>query len=289
VPARPEGVYQDGRGGWYVKVSLGRDPLTGRREQLTRRGFRTATEAGKARRELLAQVDRGAVKARPGATTVDELMDLYLDGIDADGRLSAKTRYDYRHSTDDYIRGRLGNKRVRDITSETVLAWQRALSKGGGTKNARPLSPNTVRLARAPLAGAFKLAVTAGMVAVNPMVGAARPRAHRSIPKHWSPEEAREFLDSMEGDRTWPLWAFLLGAGLRIGELVWLRWPSVDLKAGRVRVVDFVSTLGHDLVASSGKSRDAVRTIDLDLGLVDVLRRQRTLQAQEKLAAQRGE
>jgi hypothetical protein len=114
--------YQDGRGGWYVKVSLGRDPLTGRREQITRRGFRAATEAGKARRELHALVDRGAIKARPGATTVNELMDLYLDGLDADGRLSAKTRFDYRHSTDDSIRGRLGDKRVRDITAETVLA-----------------------------------------------------------------------------------------------------------------------------------------------------------------------
>jgi hypothetical protein len=148
VPTKPEGVYQDGRGGWYVKVSLGRDPLTGRREQLTRRGFRTATEAGKARRELQALVDRGAIKARPGATTVNALMDLYLDGLDADGRLSAKTRFDYRHSTNDYIRGRLGEKRVRDVTPETVLAWQCALTKEGGTENAKPLSANTVRLAR---------------------------------------------------------------------------------------------------------------------------------------------
>jgi integrase len=289
VPAKPEGVYQDGHGGWYVKVSLGRDPLTGRREQITRRGFRTATEAGRARRELLGQVDRGQLKAVPGGTTVNELMDLYLDGIDADGRLSAKTCFDYRHSTDDYIRPGLGAKRVRDVTVETVLAWQRMLSKEGGTKNGRPLSANTVRLARAPLAGAFRLAVTTGMVAVNPMVSAPRPKARRSVPRHWTPEQARDFLGLMEGDRTWPLWAFLLGAGLRIGELVWLRWPSVDLDRGLVRIVDFVSTLGHDLVVSSGKSRDAIRTIDLDPGLVGVLRRQRALQAQEQMAAKRWE
>jgi integrase len=89
----------------------------------------------------------------------------------------------------------------------------------------------------------------------------------------------------MEGDRTWPVWAFLLGSGLRIGELVALRWPRVDLDVGVVRVVEFVSTLGHETVASAGKSRDAVRTIDLDDGLVAVLRRQRKLQAEEQLAA----
>ncbi len=28
---RPEGVYPDGKGGWYFKATLGRDPLTGKR------------------------------------------------------------------------------------------------------------------------------------------------------------------------------------------------------------------------------------------------------------------
>ena len=27
MPTRPEGVYQDGRGGWYLKLNVGRDPL----------------------------------------------------------------------------------------------------------------------------------------------------------------------------------------------------------------------------------------------------------------------
>jgi integrase len=288
VPAKPEGVYSDGNGGWYLKVSLGRDPLTGQRQQVTKRGFKTATEAGRARRELLSKVDKGQLKPMAGGLTVNELMDLYLDGIDADGRLSAKTCFDYRHSTDDYIRDRLGHRRVKDVTPEVVLAWQRAVTKGGGAKDGRPLAANTVRLARAPLAGAFKLAASTGMVAVNPMIGTPRPRAQRSIPKHWSPEQAREFLGLMEGDRTWPIWAFLLGAGVRIGELVWLRWANVDLDRRWVRVVDFASTLGHDLVPSTGKSRDAVRTIDLDDGLVEVLRRQQPLQAAELSALKEG-
>jgi integrase len=285
VPSRPEGVYKDGNGGWYLKVSVGRDPLTGRRTQITRRGFETAAKASRARRELLAQVDRGQLRPAPGALTVNELLDLYLDGIDADGRLSAKTRFDYRHYGDDYVRPHLGARRVRDVTPETVLAWQRKLTKEGGTKDGKPLAANTVRLARAPLAGAFKMALGAGIVAINPMVGTPRPRAQRSIPKHWSPGQAREFLGLMEGDRTWAVWAFLLGSGLRIGELVALRWPNIDLIKEVVRVVEFVSTLGHDTVVSAGKSRDAVRTIDLDKGLVKVLLRQRKLQATEQLAS----
>jgi integrase len=131
----------------------------------------------------------------------------------------------------------------------------------------------------------MKLAVETGVIAVNPMLSARPPRAQRSIPKHWTPEQAREFLDLMEGDRTYPAWAFLLGSGLRIGELVSLRWANVDLGRRVVHVVEFVSTLGYKLERSPGKSRDAVRSIELDDGLVRVLRAQRKLQAEERLAA----
>jgi len=89
----------------------------------------------------------------------------------------------------------------------------------------------------------------------------------------------------MEGDRTYPVWAFLMCAGLRIGELVALRWNNVDLTEGVVSVVEFSTYLGHDVVASSGKSRDAIRRVDIDRALVGVLRAQRAQQAKERLAA----
>lgn len=283
MPARPEGVYADGKGGWYFKATLGRDPLTGKRSQITRRGFHTAADAGRARQELLSG-DRRMPRPSAAAMTVDGLLDLYLDGLDADERLSVKTRFDYRKNAEAYVRPLLGGRRVRDITPETLLEWQRRLAKGGGVKAGKPLSPNTIRLARAPLAGAFKLAVSTGLLAVNPLASTPRPTRKRAVPRHWSPEEARAFLGFLEADRTYPIWAFLLSAGLRIGELVALRWPNVDLDGRVVRVVEFSSTIGYEVVPSAGKSRDAIRTIDLDDQLVAVLRDQRKRQAEERLA-----
>jgi integrase len=284
VPVKPEGVYSDKRGQWYFKVSLGKDPLTGRREQLTRRGFRTATEAGKARHEVLSKLDTGQLRPSSSTLTIDDLLDLYLDGIDADEKLSAKSRYDYRDKAVAYFRPLRGKKKVRDLTPEVVIAWQRHLLNAGGG-GGKPLSPNTVRLARAPLAGAVKLALSMGIISTNPLLVAPRPTPKRSIPRHWSPEQAREFLGLMDGDRTFAIWAFLMGSGLRIGELVALRWRNVDLDAGFVRVVEFSAVLRHEVVSSRGKSRDAVRSIDLDPGLIRVLKLQRTEQAKERLAA----
>lgn len=188
-------------------------------------------------------------------------------GLDVDARLSSKTRFDYRLSADSYLRQWLGAKRLRDVTPEVLIAWQRRLGVEGGRKRGQGLAPNTIRLARAPLAGAFKAAIAAALVSHNPLADVPRPTAPRSIPQHWSPEQARELLDLEEGDRMWPVWAFLLGSGLRIGELVWLRWSNVELERRAVRVVEFASTDGYEVKASVGKSFDAVRTIELDDGL----------------------
>ncbi len=68
MPARPQGVYQDKRGKWYFKVTVGHDPLTGKRDQITRRGFATMAEAARERREVLGKVDRGQFVPSSGRT-----------------------------------------------------------------------------------------------------------------------------------------------------------------------------------------------------------------------------
>jgi hypothetical protein len=129
MPARPEGVYADGKGGWYFKATLGRDPLTGKRSQVTKRGFRTAAEAAHARKELLGG-DRRMPRPSAVGMTLNELLDLYLDGLDADERLSVKTRFDYRKNAESYVRPLLGTRRLRDITPETILEWQPPAGQG---------------------------------------------------------------------------------------------------------------------------------------------------------------
>jgi integrase len=279
-----EGVYRAANGSWYFKATVGREPLTAKRIQVTKRGFTTATAAARARRELLEDLSAGPAVAA-GSLTVNQLLDLYLDGLDADDRLSPKTRFDYRRNANAYVRPWVGRRRARDLTPELLLAWQRELSQRGGTKNGKPLSANSVRLARASLAGAVKLGVSRGLLRANPLTSVPRPKAKRSVPRHWNPDEARAFLRNQEADRLYPLWAFLLGSGVRIGELVWLRWPNVDLEERRVRIVDFATALGWDLVASAGKSATAVRTVDLDDGTVRLLRRQQQVQRFEARAA----
>lgn|GEM_PF-1771117 len=67
------------------------------------------------------------VRPTPAGMTVNDLLDLYLDGIEADGRLSPKTCFNYRHRAGDYVRPLLGSMKIRDVTADSVVAWQRRL------------------------------------------------------------------------------------------------------------------------------------------------------------------
>jgi integrase len=77
-----------------------------------------------------------------------------------------------------------------------------------------------------------------------------------------------------------------LTAGLRIGELLGLRWADIDLERGTVQVrqqVQFVS--GEGLVKRPPKTRAGVRTTRLSALAADALRRHRSRQRQQRLAA----
>ena len=50
-------------------------------------------------------------------------------------------------------------------------------------------------------------AVAIGILHNNPPASVWRPKPRRSITKHWTPEQARDFLALNEGDRLLPVWS----------------------------------------------------------------------------------
>ena len=208
------GVHRDAKGDRYFKAASHKDPDTGKWKQVTRRGFSTAAEAGRARQTFLDEHEAKPPSPISGLS-VTALVTRYLDECAATDHLGPKSLFDYRHYLDDYITPWIGSVLVRDVDAEVIATWQITLATKGAKKTGRGLSPNTIRLARAPLSGAFAQAVTMGPLPANALLTVPRPKTRETVPKHWSPEQAREFLALHEGDRLYPVWAFLLGSGLR--------------------------------------------------------------------------
>jgi integrase len=89
--------------------------------------------------------------------------------------------------------------------------------------------------------------------------------------KTWTAGELRRFLEHVQGERLYALWLLAASTGMRRGEVLALRWPDVDLGAGRISI---------------GQSKTAAgrRSVALDPGTVVALKAWRKAQMAERLA-----
>lgn len=93
----------------------------------------------------------------------------------------------------------------------------------------------------------------------------------------WLPAPTGAFLDAIEGERLYALFALAAYCGLRQGELLALRWPETDLDAGTVTVLEGGSGDGP-------KSDAGERVVPLPPPVTGPLRDWRKQQAADRLA-----
>lgn len=211
----PEGVYQRGRG-WTYYCEAPRDPLTGKRRQLTKGGFPTAAAAVKARRQRLAELDRGEVGS--SRLTVADLLSRWL-AHGADG-WEERTALGYRGIVSRHLAPALGSLRLEKLTAYHIEEYYR-LARAN-------LSGRTLATHHAILRQAVAAAVRWGFVGRNVMAQVRPPRGERRRFPILSVEQTRLLLAHVAG--TWLHVPVLLAAagGLRRGEALALRWEDLD-------------------------------------------------------------
>jgi integrase len=101
---------------------------------------------------------------------------------------------------------------------------------------ARDLAPATVRQLHAVLRRALGQAVKWGTVARNVAALVSPPRVKRHEITPLSAVQARTLLEAAQGERFEALYILALTTGMRLGELLGLRWQDIDLAAGMLQV-----------------------------------------------------
>lgn len=186
--------------------------------------------------------------------------------------LAEKTVVDLRWSLSNHLLPFFAGHRLSEITPREVdrykvakaqeraeLETARAEAEARGEKyqGARGLSNSSINHVLSDLAQVLETAVEYGLLAANPASGKRRRLKAAKPHRPWvEPEQLPALLD---GARTvssmgYALLATLAGSGLRIGEVLALRWQHVDLATGTLHV--------------AGSKTDAgVRSVDLPAGL----------------------
>lgn len=145
------------------------------------------------------------------------------------------------------------------------------------------LAPATVRQLHAVLHRALGEAVQWGTVARNVVALVSPPRVKRHEITPLSAEQVRTLLEAAQGDRFEALYVLALTTGMRLGELLGLRWQDVDFGAGMLQVHHTLLRLRDGLRLTEPKTAHSRRRIALAPSAVAALRHHRGRQAAIRL------
>lgn len=169
-------------------------------------------------------------------------------------RLKPRTAAIYEVSIRVHLVPRIGRMKIGEITTDHIA---NVISD----MEARGKAASTIRNALAPLNRIFKWSVRRGLISANPMAdldASERPKdADRPI-RVLNREEIVRLLDAAD-ERYRLLLSVALFSGLRLGELLGLRWKDIDFGGEIIRVRTQLNRQGQHVPLKQPKSaRDVV-------------------------------
>lgn len=149
---------------------------------------------------------------------------------------------------------------------------------------AKELAPATVQYIHAILHRALDQAARWNLIPRNPadLVDAPRPGRHEVCPL--SPEQVSTLFAAASGDRLEALYVVAVTGGLRLGEILGLRWADIDWDVGTLQVRrSLTRTKAKGLGFSEPKTAKGRRSVALPAFAIDALRHHKARQNEEKM------
>ena len=243
----------------------------------------TQTEA----KRKLADLKRGAelgLALRSQRQTVGQFLIDWLENV-AKPKLRPRSFRSYRTIVGQYLVPRLGHVQLAKITPQHVQSFQnellaRPLARGTGT-----VSSGTVINARRVLGRAMEQAAHWGLIARNPVRLVDGPHVTRKEIQPLDPDQARQLLAAISGDRLEALYTVALALGLRRGEALGLKWDDVDFLTSTLYVQRSLQRGDNGLELVDVKTKKSRRAIPLPLIALRSLQKHRQRQELERQTA----
>jgi integrase len=208
-------------------------------------GYYTPRTAEEALQAILTDARRGTLAGMTNlnAKFADASAE-WLRYVEHDRDVKPSTLSDYRHMTKRLDRT-FGETPIERIAAEDIERWRAGLSCSNRTSQKYLIVLN----------GIFKRAMKVYRLPSNPMTLVERPRVrHSSEIDVLSASEVRTLVRATSTEQHKALILTAAFTGLRMGELLALRWGEVDFAAETIRVVRSF-TIGGESSPKSGKPR----------------------------------
>jgi len=283
-------------GKYYVRAELGIDPATGKRKQ---KWINTDTEKKKEAEKLLpsilvdVQKSRDAASMQPidlvsPALPVSEYMVKWLAHIK--GIVRHSTYLTYEWATNEYITPQLGRISVKLLSPLNVQEFINYLKtvkcKPKSDKSKAPLKPlsaTSIRYNYNVLKSALTQAVKWQVITSNPCEAIDPPKKVKFDYKVYDTLQMKKLLQGIKNTSIALPILMACTTGMRRGELCGLQWKDVDLDKLSIHVCQSLDYVEGELQNGPVKSRE--RTLSIDTALVTALKKEKIIQASDKLQA----
>jgi integrase len=212
--------------------------------------------------DRLRLINSGDYRPQSTWTLKSFVRDRWLPEVLPALKYSTKLHYEYIVNT--HLVPEFGDMQLRLITRESVQSFLTEKLRTG-------LSWKTVKHIRTTFGTILRAAEADDLLSDNPILKTRLPRRGPGSEKaSIAPEKLLELLDALPEPSQSLAWLLAL-TGLRIGELLALRWRDVDLEIGCVRVRQTVYEGQFD----DPKTRRSRRTVPLGKRGAEILARRR--------------
>ncbi|MED1201988.1 site-specific integrase [Heyndrickxia acidicola] len=242
---------------WSFTLDLGIDPETGKRKQITRRGFDSKKEAELAANQITLDIENKSFVNEKDVHFKDLIQD-YLELI-AKQSVKPSTFYGYTTVVNKRLIPKFGHIKVKKINPKLISSYYNDLLKEG-------LTEEYIQYIHAILKTASQTAVDWKYIKNDFMSNVKAPRRKKNEVETWSIEECIKFLKRMkeQQDHIFILYYLAIYTGMRRGELLGLKWGAIDFDKRRIHITHSLYYIaGQGLVLQDPKTASGKRNISI--------------------------
>jgi integrase len=185
--------------------------------------------------------------------SVKEFLQLFLIRIEP--TLHPNTYKDYSQVVRDHLIPHIGSIKLKNLNADHIQTLY-------SFKLENDTSPTRVRFIHKVLRRALNLAVRWNYLERNPANFVTVPARNRREMKTFSVKEVKIFLEAIEGSRLEALFHLAVTSGLRLSEILGLKWPDLGWETGSLRITRQLQRVPEKgLIFSEPKSASSRRNI----------------------------
>ena len=257
--------------------------IEGKRKQITKSGFNTKKEALEAGVKALAEYNDSGLHSKLSEISVYDYFDYWYKNY-VILELKINTQKSYKNYIENHIKPNLGIYKLKALTPTILQEFINSKYLSGFSKN--HLS-NLIGV----LSGALKYAIhPCNFIKSNPMLYVNFPKYERSKTdanhKYIKPDEFEKIINRFPYGSTFYL-PIIIGyyTGFRIGETLGLTWDDINLENRKISINKIIYYNDDTKLWYFGtpKTPTSTRTIEIGTTLLNILKKYKTDQLQNKL------